>query len=142
MSVERLVLTSLKKAVFALSKSVAVFERLSIIDMEKDELDIIKAGVIQHFEFCYELCWKFIKRWLEMNINPEAADGVTRRELFRQGVENKLLDNVDEWMIFHSARNRVSHIYDEDVAEEVFAIVRKFLPYAKSLLSRLESKND
>ena len=24
----------------------------------------LKAGVIQNFEVAYELCWKFIKRWL------------------------------------------------------------------------------
>ena len=44
----------------------------------------IAAGVIQNFAFTYELCWKFMKRWIEENVNSEIVDGVTRRELFRK----------------------------------------------------------
>jgi nucleotidyltransferase substrate binding protein (TIGR01987 family) len=140
MNNECLDLTSLQKAVSALAKSVEIFQHFADKNFTEDELNIIKAGVIQHFEFCYELCWKFMKRWLEMNVSPDVADGVTRRELFRFSAENKLLENVDEWMVFHGARNRTSHTYDETVADEVFAVAMDFLPYAQDLLSRLETR--
>jgi nucleotidyltransferase substrate binding protein (TIGR01987 family) len=138
MNKEYLDLTSLKKAISSLLKSIIVFDELDHMGVTEDQLNVVKLGVIQHFEFCYELCWKFIKRWLNMNVSPDIADGVTRRGLFRLGAENKLLEDVDEWMVFHSARNQTLHTYDELVAEKVFIAARKFLPYAQNLLSRLE----
>jgi nucleotidyltransferase substrate binding protein (TIGR01987 family) len=125
---------SIKKAVRSLDSAIRVFYNFSYANDE--EKAVIRAGVIQHFKFTYELCWKFIKRWIEMNINPEAADGVTRRELFRLGAENKLIDNVDKWMEFHKARNSTSHMYDEDIAEEVLRVALESLPYMKDFASR------
>lgn len=101
----------------------------------------LKAGVIQNFEVAYELCWKFIKRWLEHNVSPNAVAGVSRRELFRYAAENLLIRDVDQWMDFHAARNKTSHIYDQAVAEATFAIVADFVPEAKFLLQKLRENN-
>ncbi len=79
-----LVLDGLRDAISGLE---LVLERTDAADSshELDEvlLRAAKSGVTKHFEFTYELSWRFIRRWLETNISRDAADGVTRQELFR-----------------------------------------------------------
>ena len=110
--------------------------------VETDELELLKAGVIQNFEFTYELCWKFMKRWIETNISSEIVDGVTRRELFRLSAENRLIIDFDEWMEYHWARNISLHTYNSEIAEEVYQITLKFIKAAQDFLGRLEMRND
>ena len=102
----------------------------------------LQAGLIQNLEFTYELCWKAIKRWLENNLNPEAVDGVTRRELFRLAAENRLIEDVDEWMSYHEARNQSSHRYDSVLAEDVLGVIADFARAARRLLANLKARND
>jgi nucleotidyltransferase substrate binding protein (TIGR01987 family) len=102
----------------------------------------LQAGLIQNFEFTYELCWKAIKRWLENNVNPEAGDGVTRRELFRLATENRLIEDVEEWMTYHAARNQSSHQYDSALAEETINLMADFVRAAQRLLNNLKDRND
>jgi len=133
-------LTALRKAAQALKRAAAVWEGLTPVQQIKDIGETVRAGVIQSFEFTYELCWKFMRRWLEMNIAPDAADGVSRRELFRLSAEQKLIDDVDIWMEFHTARNITSHVYDEEKAALVLEKALSFYTYAALLLERLEEK--
>ena len=138
-----LVLSSLQKAVSALNSVLAKSDdALFMSSLDDVARNAIKAGVIQHFEFTYELCWRFIKRWLETNIAPAVADGVTRRELFRLGAENRLLENVEQWMRYHEARNLTSHIYQPEIAERVYNTAHEFAPDAARLLAALEARND
>jgi len=132
---------SLKKATISLGKAIEVVSR-KLLDksVATEELDTIKAGVIQNFEFTYEQSWKLMKRWLEENVGSEETDGVPRKELFRLGLENGLITDIDNWMTFHRARNVSSHTYDQDTADEVFAAAVSFLPFAEDLLMRLEQK--
>ena len=111
---------------------------------ELDEilLRAAKSGVVKHFEFTYELSWRFIRRWLEANVGAGAADGVTRHELFRLGHEYRLLNQVEPWMVYHRARNLTSHTYRQDTAEDVYRVIPSFLADAKSLLAALEERND
>lgn len=102
----------------------------------------LRAGVILNFEFTYELCWKSLKRWLEENIGSTYVDGVTRRELFRYGAENRLIDDVDLWMDFHRSRNMASHTYDVSVADDVFESAALFSKEAVRFLAALEARND
>jgi nucleotidyltransferase substrate binding protein (TIGR01987 family) len=102
----------------------------------------LQAGLIQNLEFTYELCWKSMRRWLETNVSPEVADGVTRRELFRLAAENLLLDDVDEWMRYHTVRNETSHQYDRALAEETLSLMSDFARAARCLLNNLKARND
>ena len=102
----------------------------------------IRAGVIQHFEFTYELCWKFMKRWLKAVAGRNDVDGISRRELFRIAAAERLIDDPPTWFDVHTARNRTSHTYDEAVAREVLKVALAFAPLATDLLSRIESRND
>jgi nucleotidyltransferase substrate binding protein (TIGR01987 family) len=83
-----------------------------------------------------------MKRWIETNVSATAVDGVTRRELFRQAAENRLIDDVDLWMGFHAARNETSHTYNHETAEEVGASAERFVAAARSLLASLQANND
>ena len=135
-------LNALYRAVAALENAISVWNQKqadsSTLDME---LEVIRAGVIQSFEFTYELCWKFMKRWLEENYGATEVDGVPRRELFRLAAENLLLTDVDRWMDYHRARNRTSHIYDPVIAGSVLDSALAFLPDAQDVLQRLEARN-
>lgn len=138
-----LMLDSLQKAVTALDEILLCTNDVAFMNsLNRVAHNGIKAGVIQHFEFTYELCWKFIKRWLELNLGSTYVDGVTRRELFRLAAEHQLIQSVDEWMVFHGARNHTSHVYDPVVAEDVFLTAQKFIFAAKELLAAIEARND
>ncbi len=137
----KLELTSLESAVSALTRSLQA-AKLYEATLPDELKETVRSGIIQNFEVAYELSWKMMKRWLETNISAESVDGVTRRELFRQAAENRLIDDVDVWMGFHSARNDTSHTYDHDTAEEVSESAKSFLGEANKLLDSLRARND
>ncbi|MDR3288073.1 MAG: nucleotidyltransferase substrate binding protein [Peptococcaceae bacterium] len=136
----KLDLSALQKAISVFGQSCNLWEEMAPTIKNKALLDTLRAGVIQTFEFTYELCWKFMKRWIEMNVNSEGIDGVSRRELFRVSAECGMIDDLPLWMEFHAARNKSSHIYDEDIAEEVLQAAVKFQECAADFLNRLEKK--
>ncbi len=136
-------LTSLKKAVASLERlSSKVTDQALMEGLDPDLQEGLRAGLIQNFEFTYELCWKFIRRWLRENLGASYVDGLSRKDLFRMAAENRLVDDVKTWWGFHKARNLTSHVYDEKTAEEVYQAALAFLGPAKALLETLEKRND
>lgn len=137
----KLELTSLENATASLERSINAAATFAAT-LPPEIKDSVLSGIIQNFEVAYELSWKMMKRWLETNISSESVDGVTRRELFRQAAENRLIDDVNLWMSFHAARNETSHTYDNDTAEEVRDSAEHFVAAAQSLLASLQARND
>lgn len=136
-------LDSLRNSIKALTDLLAVSENDARMGQLSDvERNGIRSGVIQNFEVTYELCWKLMARWLSTYVNPEVADGVTRRQLFRLAAESRLISDVDLWMDHHEARNTTAHIYDEEMAMVVYRATREFAHDAERLLQALEARND
>ncbi|WP_300161149.1 nucleotidyltransferase substrate binding protein [Solidesulfovibrio sp.] len=135
-------LTSLAKAVEALGRAVDAAARL---DPSGDAAlaETVRAGVIQQFEVAYELCWKFLQRWLRENATPEEADFPrTRKELFRLAARHGLIADPLPWFGYGEARNRTSHTYDGGTAQDVSEAASDFLPEARALLEGLKRRND
>jgi len=130
--------TSLRRALKSFESAIRIYQALG--DVPEDEKAVIGAGVIQNFEFTYKLCWKFMKRWIEMNVDPLSVDGVTRRELFRMAAENKFVIDVNKCMKFHKTRNLTSHTYDEEVAGDILAVTFEALPWIQDFAFRLEDR--
>jgi len=113
----------------ALSKlEIAVIKEKEKADSrDKDALilDLIKDGVIHRFEYTHELAWNVMKDFLVHagNTNIFGSKDATR-EAFAAG----LIMEGDVWMDMIKSRNKTSHTYNEETADEIFMkIVDQYL---------------
>ncbi|WP_439291023.1 nucleotidyltransferase substrate binding protein [Lonepinella koalarum] len=114
------------------SPLINAIERLKegLIRYQTDISDIqIRDGLIQRFEFTYELSHKMLKRYLaQISPNPEQYDSMSFQDLIRSGNEKGLLlGEWKDWKTYREMRLRTSHTYDEDVALNVVEGIPQFL---------------
>ncbi len=134
-------LTSLEKAVYRLSEAV----NYSHSDMAKKDEPLFQQfrnSVIQCFEFTYELCWKMLKRRLELDSpSPAIVDEFNFNDLVREGAIRGIVQDPARWINYRKFRNLTSHAYNEKMAQEVYEIALSFLDDARQLLNSLKEKN-
>jgi len=107
-------------------------------ELEFYQLEAAKSALIQHFEFSYELCWKFMKRYLVQD--GEDVEFLTRKDVFRASISKRLITDFDLWVKFHNARNSTSHTYNEEKAEEAFGVAKLFFCEFTEFVKALESR--
>jgi nucleotidyltransferase substrate binding protein (TIGR01987 family) len=69
-----------------------------------------KEGVIQRFEYCFELAWKIVKDYLEASGLVFAT--VTPRQVLKDAFAAKILKEGPVWMDMLDHRNLLSHTHD------------------------------
>lgn len=97
-----------------------------------------RDGVIQRFEYTFELAWKSIRAYLLAAGRSEVSN--SPKPLLRDALEENLIENIQKWFDFLDARNHSTHNYSRLRAEDVFRLAQEFPPYAETLLARLKSK--
>ena len=99
----------------------------------------IRDGLIQRFEFTYELSHRMLKRYLEsISPSPGEYDDRDFQYLIRSGNEQGLLlGNWPRWRLYREMRSKTSHTYDEKVALEVVSGIPDFLEEARYLRDKL-----
>lgn len=102
----------------------------------------IRDGLIQRFEFTYEISHKMLKRYLESaSATPAEYDDMPFADIVRSGNEQGLLlGNWAEWKTYREMRSKTSHTYDEEVAIEVVESIPAFLEEARYLLAKLQER--
>ena len=78
------------------------------------------AGIIQSFEFTYELTWKTLKAILDENGIAAPFPRVVFEESYKRG----LLEGNEIWKDIIEARNLSTHTYDETLAHQLCADIQ------------------
>jgi nucleotidyltransferase substrate binding protein (TIGR01987 family) len=104
--------------------------------------DQVRDGLIQRFEFTYELAHKTLKRFLESaSPDPASLDQATFQELIRLGNEMGLLrGDWSLWKGYREMRSRSSHTYDANIALEIVQAIPEFIEECRYLLVQLNGR--
>ncbi|MBU0783581.1 MAG: nucleotidyltransferase substrate binding protein [Gammaproteobacteria bacterium] len=129
-------LSSLQNAILRLNEGIQRYDQ--------DTSDTqIRDGLIQRFEFTYELSHKMLKRFLESTSpSPAEIDALAFQDLIRTGNEQGLLlSDWTVWRKYREMRSKTSHTYYESVALQVVAEIPAFLNEAQYLVQQLQTRN-
>ncbi|MFN5589537.1 MAG: nucleotidyltransferase substrate binding protein [Holosporales bacterium] len=95
-----------------------------------------KEGIIQRFEYTWELAWKVLKDYLEHG--GIVLETVTPASVIRAAFAADIIKDGQGWMDALKARNEMAHTYDEKGSEKiVYAITAKFFPLLKAMHTTL-----
>lgn len=102
----------------------------------------LRDGLIQRFEFTYELSHRMLRRYPRMvAASPDTFDQMPFQDLIRTGNEQGLLrGDWPAWRRYRDMRARTSHIYAAAVAEQVVACIPDFLADAVYLRDQLQRR--
>jgi nucleotidyltransferase substrate binding protein (TIGR01987 family) len=98
-----------KKVLATLKNAVELAASRSLTDLEKQ-------GMIQGFEFTFEMAWNVMKDYLEeQGITGIIGSKGAVRHAFNQGP----VEDGQIWMDMIKGRNLATHSYDEETAEKL-----------------------
>ncbi len=112
-----------------LLKAFKKFEKFRINSNTEQE----KAGIIQAFEYSFELIWKIMKRLLE----ERGKTANSPRETFRMAALEGFISDPELWFDFLKKRNLTTHTYNETEIENVLSICAMFSQEVKKFLCSL-----
>ena len=103
--------------------------------IEVDKLNILEEqGLIQCFEYTYELAWNVMKDYFEF----QAEEGINgSRDAIKLSFKRNLITNGEGWMDMIKSRIKSSHTYNNEIADE---ILEKILNQYFDLFIEFEQK--
>ena len=113
------------------------------IDIEDEETEdvldeIIKEGLIQRFEYTYEMAWNVMKDYALFQGVSEIAGS---RDAIRYAFSNDLITDGDLWMDMIKSRIKTSHTYNEETAHEIYVkIIHDYYPAFLAFKVKMEEK--
>lgn len=119
--------SNFRKAFSQLDEAVALGRSRELSKLEKQ-------GVIQSFEYTYELAWSLLRDFLRWQGNQSITGS---RDAIREAFAAGLIEDGERWMQMLQDRNRTSHTYHDETAEEILASIDR---HYHSLLAVLQTR--
>lgn len=104
-----------RSAVVRLSEALAEYE-------QRPASTVVRDGVIQRFEFTFELAWKSLRAYMEDQ--GASVDAMFSKQVFKAAYAAELIDDPQVWLDMLNSRNITSHVYDDTQAAQVVEAIR------------------
>ncbi|MDR2434100.1 MAG: nucleotidyltransferase substrate binding protein [Treponema sp.] len=119
-----------KKAFLTLKQAVDLAVSRELTDLEKQ-------GMIQGFEFTFELAWNVMKDYLE---DQGITDIIGSKGAVRHAYNKGLIQEGQVWMEMIESRNLSSHSYDENTAKALAdAIINSYYVQFNAFAEKMNS---
>jgi nucleotidyltransferase substrate binding protein (TIGR01987 family) len=117
--------SNFNKALNKLSEAIDYIQK----DLEEKEIDIdsnnaedvleeiVKEGLIQRFEYTFEIAWNVMKDYALYQGNSEIGGS---RDAIRYAFSVNLISDGDIWMDMIISRTKTSHTYNKETANEIY----------------------
>jgi nucleotidyltransferase substrate binding protein (TIGR01987 family) len=88
------------------------YKQLEISVLQVNDLsDLEKEGMVQRFEYTFELAWKTLKDYLE----AQQVNAKFPREVIKQAFHYEIIEDGEIWMDMLEKRNLMAHTYQENI---------------------------
>ena len=94
-----------------------------------------RSGLIQTFEFTFELIWKTLQ---DLLLNRGYKGALGPRPVIEQAFHDDIIHKAEIWKKVLECRNMITHIYNEETAQEIADLIKKeFEPLFKEVVTNL-----
>ena len=107
--------------------------------LKKELSELERSGLIQTFNFTFELCWKTLKDYLESKGLVENFP----RDVLKSSFQNGVIKDGHIWIDMLDKRNEIIHVYSEDAVKKAIQLIKdKYFPAINGLIQILKKENE
>jgi nucleotidyltransferase substrate binding protein (TIGR01987 family) len=121
-----------------LSNCESAFKNLKVgveIRNKKELSELEKQGLIQSFEYTFELSWDVMKDYAHFEGNPDINGS---REAIKEAFRYGLIKDGEGWLEMIATRNLTAHTYNKKTAETVInKICEKYIFLFESFINKM-----
>jgi nucleotidyltransferase substrate binding protein (TIGR01987 family) len=118
-----------RKALLQLGEAIELSRQRPLSELEEQ-------GLIQAFEYTYELAWNVLRDFLTYQGSQNLYGS---RDTIREAFSSELIEDGEGWMDMLKDRNRTSHTYNRETADEIARnVVRRYYDLFVALLQKME----
>jgi nucleotidyltransferase substrate binding protein (TIGR01987 family) len=95
---------------------------------------IVKEGIIQRFEYTFELAWKTLKDLMQED--GLEIEVISPKFVFKLAYQSKYIDTIDPWLKMTGDRNLMSHTYNFKTFDKILrSLKNEYFQIIESLYS-------
>ena len=127
-----------KRKLLSFNKALQSLKEIYSVYLKKPDQKVSQMALIKSFELAFELSWKTLQSFFKSQGYMEVN---SPKGIIKEAFNKEIIQDGQLWIDMLDARNRLSHIYDENMFKEIIKKISKdYLREIEKLYQKLEKE--